>query len=1344
MSNRIRRISRQLQTAAAATRCRGNAGAASDAPSIRDCRRGKLALLGWCGLISALVGPACSPEETKSQGGLVVATTTDLQIPKDVSHIGIQVLSTKGALRYENWYPLGSGAEENRLPATLAIEPGQTDDPVRIRLYARKGTAIISITETVTTVPRNRVALLRMPIEWLSVGMVTPTDDTTSAGGAGGTSSSPGTSGTAGSAGTSDSAILQFPGYVSFSQMRSTCPDGESPFAGTCASAQVAVETLPTYSAGQVFGTGTGNGDGICFDTATCFSSPSPLVITDRVNCLAAPPQSTGALDLSKFSLGLVTADGSGICGTAGCVVPLDYIAPGTIGSGWTYDTKAIHLPPAVCRKLDQGLIRAVVNTTSCQSKAPTIPTCGPWSSVNSALAVTTSNAELLSLCWSFATSACAGIGRCRGGSGFIPGVMQDDGSCTERMRFLCDASLATPEAEGFRSYFANCGAAFESQTCDQLELAARTACIEPEAGTKALGDPCAFGQCGPGLTCLGAVPNGTGRCVQRYTASSTNACGSGTPIDAVLPQGACAAGLLCDATTQRCHAASLIGELCSTDQSCAVGSVCVASACAAAKSASKDCSDDSECGPGLHCIQLTAAAGQCRGPGELGESCSVLAADQSSVIWQENLCDLNNGLRCDRRSQTCQPAQLLAPGAACSPLNTCAGGYCSGLLGGIESAWVCKSYTADGAACTATTECAPPAECLEAACRLHPAFGVSSLTMQPVPGSAACSAGLATCKAGCFDLTTDRNNCGKCGNACSADAQCVAGQCDCGTKQVKCPDGCRDLQTDPNNCGTCKNTCPAGDACMSGVCTPTCGTDLTPCGTVCVNAAIDPSNCGACGNVCPTGDSCAKGVCQSSAGAGGTANQGGASGNAGAGGAAGTGEGIAGQGGTFGASDTGTLTTVVGAGGGTGKASTGGQAGGGAPSSAGTSSLGGAAGSSFIGQCPAVPAAAGSSGTTTPQLTMTAEGYVTSGQWQGYAATAVDKNGSVTSPPAITSSGKSMSVCVKGTVVPTTQATSPSWASLGFNIHQTSDGTVVTASPSSAGMSVIIDNRTSAVLRAQISGAPSVNAQGTDTSEHWCANVPNGTSYIPWPSFRKNCNTLDGAAYRGEPLSAVAIVVPPSAGTSSVAFDYCVNGLGEVGAVSAELVSPAGWVGGDATSTADDPMGIQGGFWLNGDGIAYSAPTANPCSTSGCCMHGQTIVDATNAAWGAELGLDLRRYSTGQPEGAPSACPYRGPADCFDAVFTGKTGGNTLYLKARSSSPAALPKGETDPLMVVPAFTDGWSGRFCFSDLVCQSWSPHCTVSSDWFNLAFQVSGGHAAGDFDLCLTSLKAVDYQ
>jgi hypothetical protein len=123
------------------------------------------------------------------------------------------------------------------------------------------------------------------------------------------------------------------------------------------------------------------------------------------------------------------------------------------------------------------------------------------------------------------------------------------------------------------------------------------------------------------------------------------------------------------------------------------------------------------------------------------------------------------------------------------------------------------------------------------------------------------------------FDLSSDSQNCGQCGNACAKDQTCCGGTCL----------SLLDMQTDLKNCGACGNVCGAGQYCCQAKClngpsvrpiggfdalckcSQDCG-DKSCCVTQCVDMLNDQHNCGGCANDCTVNGSvkavCCNGVC--------------------------------------------------------------------------------------------------------------------------------------------------------------------------------------------------------------------------------------------------------------------------------------------------------------------------------------------------------------------------------------------------------------------------------------------------------------------------------------------------
>jgi len=142
----------------------------------------------------------------------------------------------------------------------------------------------------------------------------------------------------------------------------------------------------------------------------------------------------------------------------------------------------------------------------------------------------------------------------------------------------------------------------------------------------------------------------------------------------------------------------------------------------------------------------------------------------------------------------------------------------------------------------------------------------------------APCQANQTCCDVGggvfsCRTTSTDMQNCGSCGRACSSTGAnaCLNGQCACGSGaectggRTCCSNSCKDTTNDVYNCGSCGNACGVGLTCSGGQCmcgSTACGFGESCCGNYCANLTSDTTNCGECGNNCGTGNGCSGGDC--------------------------------------------------------------------------------------------------------------------------------------------------------------------------------------------------------------------------------------------------------------------------------------------------------------------------------------------------------------------------------------------------------------------------------------------------------------------------------------------------
>jgi len=86
-------------------------------------------------------------------------------------------------------------------------------------------------------------------------------------------------------------------------------------------------------------------------------------------------------------------------------------------------------------------------------------------------------------------------------------------------------------------------------------------------------------------------------------------------------------------------------------------------------------------------------------------------------------------------------------------------------------------------------------------------------------PFTITCPGSATACNGVCKNLTADLQNCGACGNVCSAQRACVSGKCECKQGLTNCSNVCSDLSSDDSHCGTCTRACVDNDFCSGGTC---------------------------------------------------------------------------------------------------------------------------------------------------------------------------------------------------------------------------------------------------------------------------------------------------------------------------------------------------------------------------------------------------------------------------------------------------------------------------------------------------------------------------------------------
>jgi hypothetical protein len=305
-----------------------------------------LSARGWsllCALSFCVLGCA---EDKEPAGQLMLAFDSDMAIPKDIDIVELR--AAVGPAGEFTVFEVGPAA--NRLPATFGIRSKDGNSKVvDISLSASKEDVVRTLSEAESSIPTDRMALLRISIQWLCTLRVEQDDE--------------------------GNAFLD-------------CDEDETCNAGRCDPAREDEDDLPTYDPEDVFGKGgVGDGEsGICFDTATCFGGRRGQIVSDEIDletCRIAIDD-----DPTETNYALRVRGSDGVCIDGGlCLVTLnrnertgwyevDEDGAAAEGGGFA------QLPEIICEELGPtGRILDVYRANCSPAKVPEVPVCGPWSS---------------------------------------------------------------------------------------------------------------------------------------------------------------------------------------------------------------------------------------------------------------------------------------------------------------------------------------------------------------------------------------------------------------------------------------------------------------------------------------------------------------------------------------------------------------------------------------------------------------------------------------------------------------------------------------------------------------------------------------------------------------------------------------------------------------------------------------------------------------------------------------------------------------------------------------------------------------------------------------------------
>lgn len=314
--------------------------------------------------------PGCGQE--KSTPGLMLAFTSDMSVPKDVSAVGLYIRSRTGTVIYNNVVEAtvdASGNRTVRFPSTFAVLSNGSPATVRVQLIAygpvtttasgsinRKA---IVMRESTTGVPTDRLSLLRMPLLWINQGSV-----------GGGATVTPTSAGNGSLSPLSQSIRLTADETLDRPDTgyKSPCTDDQSFIGGKCRTIDPSAP-LPEYTEADK----PGSQNALCFNVEACYKTPTSLL--GRIG-------DDGSVDIgstraSLVNLALITKDQVGIKLPDGrFAISLDSDSE---FEGFTIVNDKIVLSEAVRDAIKSGRAIDLVATSSCAVKTPDVGNCGPW-----------------------------------------------------------------------------------------------------------------------------------------------------------------------------------------------------------------------------------------------------------------------------------------------------------------------------------------------------------------------------------------------------------------------------------------------------------------------------------------------------------------------------------------------------------------------------------------------------------------------------------------------------------------------------------------------------------------------------------------------------------------------------------------------------------------------------------------------------------------------------------------------------------------------------------------------------------------------------------------------------
>lgn len=291
----------------------------------------------------SLWAAACTPQSSE----IIFVVQSDMEMPKDIDTLRVEITQAGlTAVAGQNARPvyefdhekLGIPGEGRLLlPATIGVVPSEDhpDSPVTARVIGKRGGRTGRervLNEITTTVPRDRIVTLHLPVQFLCADRIGPQND---------------------------------------------CMPGTRCLAGECVPNTIDSTTLPDYNEPEVFGEGECVSVAVCMENALLHQAFTDMNDEGKCKVNLGHP----IIDSSPSNIAVLT-DYKGMCNSTGCYVALD----AENEAGWKIldaDQGIIQVAQGICNNELSNIVRGVAEapvTDKCPQKVLNVPTCGPWS----------------------------------------------------------------------------------------------------------------------------------------------------------------------------------------------------------------------------------------------------------------------------------------------------------------------------------------------------------------------------------------------------------------------------------------------------------------------------------------------------------------------------------------------------------------------------------------------------------------------------------------------------------------------------------------------------------------------------------------------------------------------------------------------------------------------------------------------------------------------------------------------------------------------------------------------------------------------------------------------------